>query len=177
MSEKSKARSYLEVATNVAVLLAAIAVLASLAAMYFRPTAGPKLQIGLQKGETLALIPGFNFNESDRSLLLVMSTRCVYCDESVPFYKQLTGAQQVGNQGVRVVAVLPNSEEEVGQYMQQKQLQIAAVPSADLKTLKVAGTPTLILVDSGGRVIDFWVGKLSQDTEQQVLKVISGSHV
>jgi hypothetical protein len=175
--EKSQTRRYLETATNIAVLLAAIAVLASVAAVYLRPKSLPQLQTGLQKGETLAPVPDFNFGDSDRSLLLVMSTRCVYCDESVPFYKQLIGAQQLGNQSVRIVAVLPNSDEEVRQSMQQKQLQIAAIPSANLKTLKVAGTPTLILVDSGGRVIDFWVGKLSQDTEQQVLKIISGSRV
>lgn len=171
--EKSKAKSYLEVATNVAVLLAAIAVLASIAAIYFRPAPALQLQTGLQKGETLAAVPGFNFSESDQSLLLIMSTRCVYCDESAPFYRQLAGAQLRGDRSVRLVAVLPNSEEEVRQYMQQRQLQIAAIPAVNLRTLKVAGTPTLILVDGSGRVLDFWVGKLSLDAEQQVLKIIS----
>jgi hypothetical protein len=84
--EKSKARRYLETVTNVAVLLAAIAILASAAAIYLRPKSLPQLQTGLQKGETLAPVPGFNFGESDQSLLLVMNTGCVYCDESVPFY-------------------------------------------------------------------------------------------
>lgn len=83
--EKSKLRSYLEVATNVAVLLAATAVLASLAAIYFKPASRPQLRPGIQKGEALADLPGVNFGDSDRSLLIAMSTACVYCGESTPF--------------------------------------------------------------------------------------------
>ena len=169
---KSKVRGYLEAASTVAVLLAAIAVMVSLAAMYFKPTAGPQLRPGIEKGEPLAHLPGFNFGESERALLIVISTSCGYCDESIPFYRQLAEARQGGGRGVRLVAVLPESEMEVKRYMQQRQLDMAAVPAVDLKALKVAGTPILILVDGGGRVIDFWVGKLSQDTEQQLLKIV-----
>ena len=106
-----------------------------------------------------------------------MNTRCGYCNESIPFYKQLVEAQQSSDQNVRLVAVLPNSEVEVKQYMQQQQLNISTVPKVNLQTLKVAGTPTIILVDNGGRVLDFWVGKLPQDSEQQVIKIISGPKV
>ncbi len=42
----------------------------------------------------------------------------------------------------------------------------------DLNGLKVSATPTLILVDSTGKVLDFWVGKLSEENQQGVMKSI-----
>lgn len=68
-----------------------------------------------------------------------------------------------------MVAVFPNSKVEVEQYEQQHQLQIEAVPASTFAALNVEGTPTLILVDASGRVLDFWIGKLSKDEEQQLI--------
>lgn len=67
-----------------------------------------------------------------------------------------------------IIAVFPNAESDVRQYAQQNQLQLETIAGADLKALNVRGTPTMILVDKNGKVLDFWVGKLSEDEKRQV---------
>jgi hypothetical protein len=49
---------------------------------------------------------------------------------------------------------------------------VTAVPELSSSILNVTGTPTLILADSSGRVLDFWVGKLSREEEQQVIAAV-----
>ena len=39
----------------------------------------------------------------------------------------------------------------------------------DFSKIKVPGTPTLLLVDDQGKVLDVWVGKLDESREKQVL--------
>jgi hypothetical protein len=41
----------------------------------------------------------------------------------------------------------------------------------------LAGTPTLVLVDNAGIVHDFWIGKLTPDDEEQVIKSVTGHRV
>ncbi|HEX8174114.1 MAG TPA: thioredoxin-like domain-containing protein [Pyrinomonadaceae bacterium] len=173
--EESKLKKYLEVTTNVAVLLVAVAVLSALAWGYFVHNQKPQFQSGFQRGQSFAQLPTVSYNSAPQTLLIAMSTTCHYCSESIPFYKQLAEAQQSSGNAIHIVAVFPNSENEVKQYIQQSQLNVDTVAETDFKALNVAGTPTLLLIDKDGKILDFWVGKLSKDNEQQVIKAINGS--
>lgn len=102
-----------------------------------------------------------------------MSTKCSYCSESVPFYQQLAKENREDGTGTRIIAIFPETESEVKQYLKQKQLEIATVASINFKSFNIAGTPTMILVDNNGKVRDFWVGRLSKDGEQQIIRAIS----
>ena len=42
----------------------------------------------------------------------------------------------------------------------------------DFSTIKVSGTPTLLLVDNNGKVLDVWVGMLPEDRQQEVFEVL-----
>jgi hypothetical protein len=72
-----------------------------------------------------------------------------------------------------MIAVFPNSKTDVEQYVRQNDLQIEAVPESTLGELNVAATPTVILVDASGRVLDFWIGKLSPNEEQQLIAKVA----
>jgi hypothetical protein len=52
-------------------------------------------------------------------------------------------------------------------------MNLNAVAGVDFKALSLVATPAMILVDKNGKVLDFWIGKLSKDAEQQVTKAIS----
>lgn len=163
-------------ATNVAVLLVALAVLSTFAWNYFGRSPTPQLQAGFQKGQTFAQVPGVSYGSSPRTLLIAMSTRCHYCAESLPFYKQLVEAQRTSGRETHVVAVFPNQEPEVRQYVQQNRLDLETVAGVDLGTLNIYGTPTAVLIDDSGKVRDFWLGKLPEDREQQIIKAVSESN-
>jgi thioredoxin-related protein len=177
MSEPSRVKTLLETATNISVLLVSLLIISAFAWGFFAKKQGTApLQVGLQRGAKLAPLPGFNYKDSSKTLLIAMSTRCAYCSESVPFYKQITEAKYAHAQ-LRTAAVFPDSSDEVKQYAQQKQLNAELISGVDLSSLDVSGTPTLILVDSNGTVLNFWVGRLSEEGEQEVLKAVNASDV
>lgn len=164
-------RSRLEVATNVAVLLVGAAVLFTFGWNFNRsrhPTT--RLRPGLQKGSTLCTPAGLNYGDASETLLVAISTHCEHCAGSVPFYNQLAEPQGSAGRALRVVAVFPEGEDEVRDYAARTQLRLDAVAAADFSALNLSMTPTLILVDRGGNVLDFWDGQLSADAEQQVLR-------
>ena len=171
MRNTQKLKTGLEVATNVAVLLVAVTILGLFAWNYYQ---GRQLQTrlmsGLQKGTTLAALPGLNYSASPRTLLIAMNTRCQYCTASVPFYNQLAAFQKANDKTLRVVAVFPDTVDEVHQYVEQKQLGLETMSAMDLSKVNISGTPTMILVDSSGKILDFWVGQLATDVEQQVIE-------
>jgi len=116
-------------------------------------------------GKTLSL-PGVNFPPQHNSLVLALSTTCHFCKESLPFYRDLAG-RLVGQ--IDVIAVLPQPQPEGQSYMRQATVNVKQVVSAGLGSIGVHGTPTILLVDSTGKVINVWVGLLNQKGQQEVL--------
>lgn len=98
-----------------------------------------------------------------------MSATCHYCKESLPFYKQLADAQQQSGRATHIVAIFPNSENDIKQYVQENQLHLETIAGVNFKALNISSTPTMLLVDRDGKILDFWVGKLSKNDEQQVI--------
>lgn len=175
MDRKSWA-SYIEVSSNIAVLVVAMALLGAIVSTRWWPSPdNVKLNNGLQKGQVVAQLPSIDFAASRQTLIAVLSTKCHYCTESLPFYRRLLEEQQRAQQATRIVAVFPNPQTEVDQYKQQNQLTLEALSAVNSSTLGVTGTPTLILIDSAGHVVDFWVGKLSQAEEQQIIEAVRPS--
>jgi hypothetical protein len=66
----------------------------------------------------------------------------------MPFYQQL--AKERG--GVRMVAVLPQPIAAGTEYLKQHEVSIDEVTQAQLDSLNVTGTPTLLLIDKSGVV-------------------------
>ena len=162
----------LEVATNIAVLLVAVALLAALATTWLKPSPAPVYETGLRQGATVQPIPSIQFSAATRTLLLVLSTKCGYCEQSLPFYKRLIQENSTAANQVRIVGLFSNSEAEVDEYKKRNSLALTTVANVDPGTFQVTGTPTLILVDAQGKVKDLWIGKLSTSDEQQVLGTI-----
>lgn len=172
-SMQSRARQYLEIATNVAVLLVAMVVLATIASNLLAPSVS--LEGGLRKGGAFPQLPGVDYGKSSKTLLTSLSVRCDYCSESLPFLKEVARIHADAANAVRIIAVFADPESEVKRYIDQRQLNFPAVSGADLKTLNLSATPTYVLVDSNGRIVDFWIGKPSTDVEQQIVKAITST--
>jgi thioredoxin-related protein len=170
-----KIRSGLEVATNIAVLLVSVIVLGSFAWNYFSPTPTVLLQTGLQKGAAFAQVPGVDYKTAPQTLIIAMSADCDYCSQSIPFYKQLAELENQRSKGIPIIALFPDGDSQMKQYLQEHQFTVKAISKVDFKALNVAATPTTVLVDSNGKILDFWVGKPSKDFEQQITKAVNGT--
>lgn len=171
----SKAKHYLETATNIAVIIAALVVSGVFILNYLRPNdrRTRRLQAGFEKGQQLAQIPGIAYGEAPKTLLIALNTNCGFCTESIHFYNRLAEIQRASNSKTRIITIFPSTAKEIQQYAEQHRLGLNTMAAVDFRALNVAGTPTMILVDTNGRVIDFWIGKPSESTERQIIKQVT----
>ncbi|OLE55485.1 MAG: hypothetical protein AUG51_03235 [Acidobacteria bacterium 13_1_20CM_3_53_8] len=170
--QESKIRAYLETATNIAVLAVSILILSLLAVSFFSKGSKTEFNSGLQKGKQFAQLPAVDYSASRQTLVIALSSKCGYCRESLPFYKQVAESQG-NNKITRILALSPETKQVADQFLEQNQLSLEAIPSVELNAYSIDATPTIILLDSKGIIIDFWVGKLPERVEQQILDAIN----
>ncbi|HEU4833052.1 MAG TPA: hypothetical protein VFS90_01505 [Pyrinomonadaceae bacterium] len=163
---------YLEISTNIAVLVVAVVLLAAFISARFGQPRPPAFQRGIGKGDAMPSLPSVDYRAAPRTLLLALSAECGYCQDSLPFYRRLIDKQRKDGKNLAVVALFPDSETVVNEYKQRNSLEIRSVASVDPTTFRVTGTPTVILVDAQGNVSDVWVGRLSAVDEQQVMTAL-----
>ena len=109
-----------------------------------------------------------NWNEHNKNLVLVLKKGCHFCVESAEFYRKLIPAAK--EKDVLTVAVLPTETEESRRYLNELGLPTLETKQAQLDSINIIGTPTLILTNEQGEVIQSWVGKLNSEQEKQVLE-------
>ena len=117
----------------------------------------------------------------DRSVLgrsvtavLFVSKSCHFCAESMPFYERLTNARRPGS--VSVIAVVPEGREtrdEGVRLLTEHGVSVDGVYALRFIDLGIAATPTIALLDGGGRLRAAWTGLLGTDTQAAVLSRIS----
>ncbi len=101
-----------------------------------------------------------------------MRSGCVYCEQSVSFYRRLVDMQRTGLLHVAILAVLPDDETTSDNLLRIDGLSVPHVSRVHLPEIKVSRTPTLVLLDERGRVVETWIGLLSPGKENEVLTVI-----
>jgi hypothetical protein len=112
-------------------------------------------------------LPNTDWSKSSRTLVLVVSDTCHFCTDSAEFYKAL--AAQAQKNSVNIIAVLPQPQEQGKAYLDKLGVSVAEIKQAQLNSIGVNATPTLIMVDQSGSVIESWVGKLPVEKEKEVL--------
>lgn len=130
-----------------------------------RPRPQPAMAEAL-RGRTVQ-VSGLSFPRARASLLLVISTKCHFCQESLPFYRALS-ADFKGK--ADLLAVLPQPQPEAAAFLNAASVQVAQVATASPSQLGVSGTPTLLLLDSSGKVQEVWLGRLDEAGQAQVRK-------
>jgi hypothetical protein len=73
-------------------------------------------------------------------------------------------------QGLRMVAVLPEKQEEAASYLKEHGIGVDEVISMKVSKLGVRGTPTLLLLDGQNKLEELWAGKLNESQEGQVIE-------
>ena len=169
---RKKLKTVLDVTTNIVVVVFALVAIGVLVKNYFVPS-GAKTSVALTKGSVLQEIAGVDYKQAQRTLILGLNVDCRYCSRSVPFYNSLAEAKQENAGQFNLVAAFINKDPElVKSYVEQKGLSVQAIPGVDLDKLGVHMTPTLILVDSAGKVLDSWRGELQPDGERELFATL-----
>lgn len=162
-------RKYLEVGSNIAILLVCVVITYVAVTRFIFPKPNDKSIIGPTVGSKLN-IPEFNLGEVNQSIVLVLSTECRFCSESMPFYTQLLVAARAHR--IPVVAVLPQGVDESHVYLQAHGLDIQDIKQVQLDRIGVVATPTVLLIHGAGLVEGVWVGELSSASQAEVLSRI-----
>ena len=171
-TNKKKAEDILDVITNVVVVMFAVVAIGVLVKNYFAPP-GVKTSVAIKKGSVFPAIAGVDYKQTPRTLILALNVDCRYCTRSVPFYNSLAEARQQNAGQVNIVAAFINKDPElVKSYADEKQLSVQPIVGVDLDKLGIHTTPTLILVDIAGKVLDSWRGELQPDGEREVFAAI-----
>lgn len=165
----------IELLANVAIIVVAVLLGGVLVKRYLWPDAGPPRAAAPEriKPGTKLTLPGVDWGRSKQTLLLVLSTNCRYCTESAPFYQRLA-REKAGRPDVWLLAVLPQSVAESQKYLGDHGVAVDQVTQSAPGAAYVQATPTLILVDQGGTVVNSWVGQLPAPKEQEVLNRLYG---
>ena len=163
----------IEMLANVAIIVVAVLLGGVLVRRYLWPEAqSSPAQSRIQPGTKLS-VPGIEWDKNERTLLLVLSTTCHFCTESSPFYQRLA-QEKAKKGGVGLVAVLPQSVGESQKYLSDLGVPVDDIKQASLDTVQARGTPTLIMADRTGTVVESWVGKLPAEAEVEVLERFLG---
>lgn len=168
----SKITRKIEVAANISIIIVAVLIAGTVIQRYFFKTPSPKpvAQAQPQPGTKVSL-PDFSWSDSSRTLVLALQKGCRYCTESAPFFKRLK--EEVKGKNIKLVAALPGQVEESRSYLREIGLSDLEVRQSSLDNLQVAGTPTIILVNDKGEVVNYWVGKLPNSKEEEVVSKLN----
>ncbi len=167
-------KSPLDTAANIAIILVcAIAAVVLVRNQFFpaRPAGGPPQ---VEKGEQFAALKGAVPAGASRALVVAVSPTCHYCNDSLPFYKHLVDERNSKGSAVKFIAAVPSEDSKAPETAKFTSAGVTPdnVVHLDFSTIKVPGTPTLLLVDNNGKVLNVWVGKLDEGSEKEVLKVL-----
>jgi hypothetical protein len=156
-----------EILSDIAVIVAAVAVCVVLVRGQLQPDRQPTAA-SLQ-GKTVDM-KSITATPAARNVVLAISQTCHFCQEEMPFYRNLS--ERAAHANTHVYAVFPPGETESERYLGRQSVRTDGVVSRKLADLGVWGTPTLMLVNARGEIERAWVGALNGAQEQEVLQAI-----
>jgi thiol-disulfide isomerase/thioredoxin len=132
------------------------------------PTAAAK-EGQYKVGEKLPALAGVRYEDTPKTVLLVLSTDCPFCREGMSFYAQLARQRTSGR--LQLVVLSTESESVVNDFLIRYGVDGARVASIRPGEFRIAATPTLIVADRQGRCLALWKGAL-RGRERDVLEAL-----
>jgi len=165
-----------ELIANIAIIAVALLLGVAIVKRYFLATPdADKAASGFKEisaGENVQL-PDIDWAKNGQTLVLVLSKNCRFCSESAPFYQKLV-REVVKPGGTQLVAVFPHDLSEGKSYLEEIGVSVSEIKQASFNSMRVRGTPTLLLVNNDGVVVGVWLGKLQPEMETEVLNRLRG---
>jgi len=126
------------------------------------------------EGERIPAVAGVNFAAFDRTLLVVMKSDCPFCIASSGFYRRLLDEQQTRRASVQVLFVAAEDDARFDESLRENGLPTGRTARMRGNSLKVRGTPTLLLIDRSSRVQTVWEGQVPASVEKQIVAATFG---
>src|SRR5581483_489268 len=125
---------------------------------------------GLEAGAMFPKLPTITYGEHHVTVAIFLNTRCIACRQSAADYAALGElASNTGNGMVLVCAVF-GGESDIA--IADAGFRLPMVQVRDFREYGISGTPTVVAIDSTGKVRDFWIGKLSEGAKANLMRLI-----
>ncbi len=103
------------------------------------------------------------------TVVLAMSSTCHYCLDSLPLYEKISqGRKNTGGSRFDFVVVSPEPTGQMAKFLADHHIEADQVLQAPPTSIGVLGTPSILLVDSGGVVRRVFAGKLAASKEAEL---------
>ena len=120
-------------------------------------------------GDRVVDLPEIDFSAAKQTVVIWLNTQCEPCAESMPFYREVASKAQ----GTRLVAVSPQSAEELRDFLTFGGVKTHQQLSIGMRSVRLWTTPAMLVVGRDGRVKWVSVGKLEKrDAEEAVLGLV-----
>ena len=121
-------------------------------------------------------LPGADWQAAPVSVLLQISSTCDFCNESMPFYKQLMAVREAQASKVPVIVVSRDAVAVMRKHLEGQQVNVDKVLHSRMDSLGTL-TPTIYVVDSKGVVKRAFVGELDSTGEKELLSIVEHGKV
>lgn len=121
-------------------------------------------------------LPGADWQSAPVSVLLQISSTCHFCNDSMPFYRQLVAARQAAGAKVPVIVASADAVAVMQQHLADQQVSVDKVLHSRLEGFGTV-TPTVYIVDSKGMVRRVFVGELDPSGEKELLSIVQRGKV
>lgn len=125
-----------------------------------------------RQGAVFPRVSGISFEDHALTVIVAVSSRCAHCVQDLPFYRTLADRMKRSPKKLQfVLAINPQASHEMAFWRSSNisDVRLAPLPMSS----GVAVVPTLIIVDSTGRVLTSVAGRLRSDTEEHVIRLIN----
>ena len=121
-------------------------------------------------------LPGAEWQTAPLSVVLQISSTCHFCNESMPFYRQMMASRQTAASKVPFIVASADAVPVIRQHLEDQQLAVDKVLHVPLGAFGT-GTPTIYLVDSKGLVKRAFIGELDASGEKELLAIVQRGKV
>ena len=120
-------------------------------------------------GDTLSEVPELVALRGQRIFLVVMSSGCQFCTDSMPFYRRVVAAREGAHARTLIVAAFREDKTRAAAYLDAH----GFVPDRMIwiprdSPFRIVRTPAIVLVGEDQRVAGLWYGRLRQSDESLV---------
>lgn len=163
----------LETASHVAVIIACLFLCVTLVRNYVSGNGGPHAVSApavYEVGDQFPSIEGLSFAEHEQTVVLVVRSTCRFCTESLGFYRQLIDSREPIR--TQFVAVTDEPTAVCADYLRENGVGVDQTIEVQAGSLKIRGTPTVVLLDRRGVVRALWSGRLPPEAEDEVVRTL-----
>ena len=134
-------------------------------------TGAPVKEISVDTSKLEGIL-GEKLQSNSLWVVLFLNTKCKYCHLSMPFYKEVSYISRKSN-NIKLVGLFNQDVAETQQYLKENGVEVEILRRVRFKDISnVTGTPTMVFIDSNGKLVNKNIGILNPLSEVSIINLL-----